>query len=95
MKSSRTAYHDPARVAPEAVTSLLPRQKVEDFRRLVQGASTAHLRRNVDVYLQQLDQAILAGNRHAMAWARKRWNIVWDELDRRDLAARQSPEVAS
>jgi hypothetical protein len=50
----------------------------------VRGTSTENLRRNVDVYLQQMDQAILAGDRHAMAWARKRWNLVWDEIDARD-----------
>jgi hypothetical protein len=77
MKSSRSAYHDVVRVA-------LPRQKVEDFRRRVRGSSREHLRNNVDHYLEQMDQAILAGDRYAMTWARKRWNIVWDELDRRD-----------
>jgi hypothetical protein len=85
MKSSVSAYHDPVRVA-------LPKQKVEDFQRLVRGASRKHLRNTVDSYLQQMDQAILAGDRYAMTWARKRWNIVWDELDRRDGIA---GEVAS
>jgi hypothetical protein len=77
MKSSVSAYHDPVRVA-------LPQQKVEAFRRRVRGTSREHLLRNVDYYLLQQDQAILAGDRHAQAWARKRWNIVWDELDARD-----------
>jgi hypothetical protein len=77
MKSSGSAYHDPVRVA-------LPRQKVEEFRRRVRGTSREHLFRTVDFYLQQQDQAILAGDRHAQAWARKRWNVVWDELDARD-----------
>jgi hypothetical protein len=70
--------------SPQSVVRLLPKQRVENFRRLVSGATRETLVRNVDVYLQQLDQAILAGDRHAQAWARKRWNIVWDELDRRD-----------
>jgi hypothetical protein len=70
--------------APETVSSLLPRQKVDAFRRLVRGASREHLLNTVDTYLQQIDVAILCGDRHAQAWARKRWNIVWDELDRRD-----------
>jgi hypothetical protein len=84
MKSSESAYHDPGRIAPGAVSSLLPRQNVDAFRRLVRGASREHLLNNVDIYLQQLDTAIMAGDRHAQAWARKQWNIVWDELDRRD-----------
>jgi hypothetical protein len=79
MKSSESAYHDPVRIAP-----FISPARVEDFRRRVRGASREHLRRNVDVYLAQLDTAIVVGDRYAMAWARKRWNIVWDELDRRD-----------
>jgi hypothetical protein len=70
--------------ATDPVKSLLPRQRVEAFQRLVRGASREHLLNNVDVYLQKMDTAILCGDRHAQAWARKRWNIVWDELDRRD-----------
>jgi hypothetical protein len=69
---------------PQPARNLLPRQRVEDFRRLVRGASRETLYRNVDVYLQQMDQAILCGDRHAQAWARKKWNIVWDEIDARD-----------
>jgi hypothetical protein len=68
----------------DSVTILLPKQKVEAFQRLVRGASREHLRNNVDHYLEQMDTAIVSGDRHAQAWACKRWNIVWDELDRRD-----------
>jgi hypothetical protein len=87
MKSSRTAYHDPGRVVP-----LITPERVEDFRSRARGASREHLRNTVDHYLEQIDVAVLVGDRHAQAWARKRWNIVWDELDRRDGI---STEVAS
>jgi hypothetical protein len=50
----------------------------------VRGASRETLYRNVDAYWQQMDQAILCGDRHTHAWARKKWNIDWDEIDARD-----------
>ena len=49
------------------MSSLLPRQKVEDFRRLVRGTSTENLRRNVDVYLPEGGRALVAEGQTAIA----------------------------
>jgi hypothetical protein len=70
--------------APETVSSLLPQQNIDAFRRLVRNASRENLRRNVDVYLQQADQAQARGDLYGAALARKKWNIAWDEIERRD-----------
>jgi hypothetical protein len=67
-------------VAPPPADEL----RLARFRRKLRDLRRDTLLRNIDLFLEQADEAEARGDHKAHAWAMARWNAVWDVLDARD-----------